>query len=165
MGDPLRIGQVLINLTQNAIKFTDQGEVRVRVTPMTETPNPDHKVQLQFSVEDTGSGIDPDFLPYLFEPFVQADGSVTRKQGGTGLGLHIARQLIQLMGGELHVESELGVGSRFYFTIELEAEDNESDASKFVPCEAIQGLRVLALMTTRLRDSCCRICWSPFLFR
>ncbi|UTW48129.1 transporter substrate-binding domain-containing protein [Bacterioplanoides sp. SCSIO 12839] len=145
MGDPLRIGQVLINLTQNAIKFTDQGEVRVRVTSMTETPNPDHKVQLQFSVEDTGSGIDPDFLPYLFEPFVQADGSVTRKQGGTGLGLHIARQLIQLMGGELYVESELGVGSRFYFTIELEAEDNESDASKFVPCEAIQGLRVLAI--------------------
>ncbi|MBL4621325.1 MAG: response regulator, partial [Immundisolibacteraceae bacterium] len=113
IGDPLRLGQVLTNLTQNAIKFTQQGQVTIAVALISDEAN---QVCLEFSVLDTGIGIEAEKLSSLFEPFSQADGSTTRRYGGSGLGLAISKQLVAIMGGEIGVESELGVGSRFYFS-------------------------------------------------
>ena len=112
-GDPARLRQVLLNLVANAIKFTERGEVVVRVNV---TDTSEHGVRLLFEVRDTGIGLAPDALSRLFQPFVQADGSITRKYGGTGLGLAISKQLVEMMGGRVGVESEAGSGSRFWFT-------------------------------------------------
>jgi signal transduction histidine kinase len=112
-GDPARLRQVLLNLVANAIKFTESGQVTVRVN---RTDASEHGVRLLFEVLDTGIGLAPDALARLFQPFVQADGSITRKYGGTGLGLAISKQLIEMMGGHVGVESEPGQGSRFWFT-------------------------------------------------
>jgi signal transduction histidine kinase len=113
-GDPLRLRQVLLNLVNNAIKFTEQGQVHVKVSIAEES---DIWLQLLFEVEDTGIGLSAEAKNRLFEPFVQADGSITRKYGGTGLGLAISKQLIELMGGLVGVDSEPGSGSRFWFTV------------------------------------------------
>ncbi len=113
-GDPLRLGQVLINLTQNAIKFTESGEILVNVRMV---KSDEKEVEIQFSVRDSGIGIDNKKIADLFNAFTQADGSATRKYGGTGLGLSISKQLVELMGGEISVESELGKGSTFSFTL------------------------------------------------
>lgn len=110
ISDPLRLRQVLINLLSNAIKFTDRGEIKLSVS--LQSPN-----VLLFSVSDTGIGIPSDMLENIFESFIQVDGSSTRKHGGTGLGLTIAEQLVKMMGGKIWVQSELGKGSTFYFTI------------------------------------------------
>ena len=114
VGDPLRLGQVLLNLASNAVKFTDAGEVAVSVERerYDEAAN---EIVLRFSVTDTGAGISGEQLARLFQPFTQADMSVTRLHGGTGLGLTIVRQLVQLMGGEVEVASAVGVGSDFSF--------------------------------------------------
>jgi len=112
-GDPARLRQVLLNLVSNAIKFTERGEVVVRVN-VEETS--EQGVRLLFEVQDTGIGLAPDAAARLFQPFVQADGSITRKYGGTGLGLAICKQLIEMMGGRVGVDSEAGKGSRFWFT-------------------------------------------------
>ncbi len=112
-GDPARLRQVLLNLVANAIKFTESGEVAVRVKV---TESSENGAGLLFEVQDTGIGLSPDALARLFQPFVQADGSITRKYGGTGLGLAICKQLIELMGGRVGVDSEPGKGSRFWFT-------------------------------------------------
>ena len=111
--DPGRLRQILVNLLGNAIKFTHQGEVVLRVTREAATPP---EGVLHFSVRDTGVGIPLDHQESIFEAFTQADGSVTRTYGGTGLGLTIASHLVQLMGGRLWVESEAGRGSTFHFT-------------------------------------------------
>jgi CheY-like chemotaxis protein len=111
--DPLRLRQILTNLVGNAVKFTEQGEVRVTVT-LDETSEP---AQLAFEVSDTGIGIRHDQLPHLFEPFMQADTSTTRRFGGTGLGLTISRRFARMLGGDISVTSELGVGSTFRLTI------------------------------------------------
>jgi len=116
IGDPLRLGQVLINLAGNAIKFTEAGEVVVRVREL-ERDESGRRTRLRFSVRDTGIGIAPDQLELIFAAFSQADSSTTRRYGGTGLGLSISRRLVELMGGTLEVESEPGRGSEFAFSL------------------------------------------------
>ena len=113
VGDPLRLGQILINLSNNAVKFTDAGEIVIS----TELVKKDKaQVTLKFSVQDTGVGMTSEQAAKLFQPFMQADTSTTRKYGGTGLGLTISKRLAEMMGGEIWVESEQGRGSIFSFT-------------------------------------------------
>ncbi len=115
-GDPLRLGQVLINLANNAVKFTKEGEIIIS-TQLVQEEN--DQVTLEFSVRDTGIGLTQEQIDNLFEAFTQADSSTTRKYGGTGLGLTICKRLIDMMGGEIRVESEPGKGSNFIFTATL----------------------------------------------
>ncbi len=115
-GDPLRLRQVIVNLLNNAIKFTESGEVILRVSLSEETGS---KVRISLSVEDTGIGIPPEAQKKVFERFAQADGSTTRKYGGTGLGLAICKHLVQLMGGQISLESVAGQGSRFWIDLTL----------------------------------------------
>jgi CheY-like chemotaxis protein len=113
IGDELRIRQVLLNLVGNAIKFTDEGSVRVSVGMQ---PGPDSSLVAHFTVSDTGPGVPAEKRKVIFEPFRQADGSSTRRYGGTGLGLAISSGLVDIMGGRIWVESEIGRGSAFHFT-------------------------------------------------
>ena len=139
-GDPLRIRQILLNLLDNAIKFTQQGEVRLRAEPMAGQPD-----QVRFSVRDTGIGMSEAAQSRIFKAFSQADGSVSRKYGGTGLGLTICRQLAELMGGSLTLESSPGQGSTFHFALPLPAsqapvQENHDDHPK---AKRFPGVRVL----------------------
>jgi CheY-like chemotaxis protein len=118
MGDPTRLRQVLLNLIGNAIKFTERGGIAVRVTASATQAN---RTRLHFAVEDTGIGIPENKRETIFSSFTQVDSSTTRKYGGTGLGLAISKHLVQMMGGNLGVDSQLGAGSTFSFNIELQA--------------------------------------------
>lgn len=117
IGDPLRFRQILINLVYNAIKFTHRGKIAVRADVKEQTTE---SALLEFSVSDTGIGIRPEDQERIFNPFTQADASTTRKYGGTGLGLTISRKLVELMNGQLRVESMPDQGSTFYFSLNLE---------------------------------------------
>jgi two-component system, sensor histidine kinase and response regulator len=139
-GDPLRLAQVLTNLVNNAVKFTERGEIRLKIELLERTGD---KVQLKFSVRDTGIGLTREQAAKLFQPFSQADMSTTRKHGGTGLGLTISRRLVELMGGEIWLESEAGVGSTFAFTVWLEV-GHAVSAQRVVPSK-FQTLRVLVV--------------------
>lgn len=123
-GDALRLGQVLINLLGNAIKFTERGEVVLTVRRIDGANDENGKVRLAFSVRDTGIGIPKEKQDIIFSPFNQVDTSTTRNFGGSGLGLTISRRLVDLMGGELRVDSEPGRGSEFSFAISLEVDDS-----------------------------------------
>jgi CheY-like chemotaxis protein len=144
-GDPLRLRQVLANLIGNAIKFTEHGEVVVRVRLESET---DTDVALSLCVEDTGIGIAPETLHRIFEHFSQADGSTTRKYGGTGLGLTISARLIEAMHGSIRVESEPGRGSCFYCTAELGVSET-SGPTEASPAVALSGERILIVDDNR----------------
>jgi CheY-like chemotaxis protein len=115
-GDAQRLGQILINLVGNAIKFTDAGSVTIGVHLVQDQAD---SVVLRFEVRDTGAGIAAEDQTRLFRAFEQVDGSFTRRHGGTGLGLAISKQLVELMGGEMGVQSQLGQGSTFWFTVRL----------------------------------------------
>ncbi|KAG7194223.1 histidine kinase osmosensor [Scheffersomyces spartinae] len=119
IGDSFRLRQVILNLAGNAIKFTKQGEVRVSVKKSSRPPKNKDDLFLEFCVSDSGIGIESDKLGLIFDTFCQADGSTTRRFGGTGLGLSISKQLIHLMGGEIWVQSDIGKGSEFYFTVNV----------------------------------------------
>ncbi len=121
MGDSLRLGQILLNFLSNAVKFTRQGLIHVRVTP--EGEDAEGGLILRFEVRDTGVGIDREVQARLFRPFEQADDSITRQFGGTGLGLAISRHLVRMMGGEIGLESEPGLGSTFWFSVPLARTD------------------------------------------
>jgi len=141
-GDPGRIRQVLTNLIGNAIKFTGAGEVKI-VATMTEVDGPAPAIRIE--VSDTGDGIPSDKLAVIFQPFVQADTSTSRKYGGTGLGLAISGQLVTLMGGDFGVTSELGVGSTFWFTIGVGADVGESTQKHPAPDSGLAGLTILVV--------------------
>jgi two-component system sensor histidine kinase/response regulator len=114
LGDPLRLGQILTNLVNNAVKFTERGEICVNADLLQQTGE---KCQLRFSVRDTGIGMTKEQAAKLFQPFTQADMSTTRKHGGTGLGLTVCRRLVELMGGQIWLDTEPGVGTTFTFTV------------------------------------------------
>jgi len=128
-GDPVRVRQILINLINNAVKFTQKGEVLVRVR-VVEKANEVWKVK--FEVIDTGIGIPEDKVPILFEAFTQVDSSTTRKFGGTGLGLSISKSLVQMMNGSIGVQSTVGVGSNFHFTLPLQRVLDHEEEAEFV---------------------------------
>src|SRR5215204_3644268 len=138
-GDPFRLRQVLTNILGNAIKFTDEGEVTLRAKLVEVAPD---TVTVCFEVRDTGIGMSEEQRSRLFKPFTQADASTTRRYGGTGLGLAISRQLVLIMGGEIGVRSEPGVGSTFWFTTRLEKRPEDGRATP-VPRAGLQDLRVL----------------------
>lgn len=139
IGDPLRLEQVLSNLITNAIKFTNQGEVNVSVKVLEELAD---KVQLKFTVSDTGIGISKAHMGRMFKAFTQADGSMTRKYGGTGLGLAISKQLVELMKGEIWVESVYGGGASFHFAVGF-AKAPELSKPSFRDYPGLQGKKAL----------------------
>lgn len=131
VGDPVRLRQVLTNLISNAIKFTHAGKVSVGLSVVGERAD---SVILQFEVEDSGIGIPPDMRDQIFQAFTQADASTTRRFGGTGLGLAICKQLVEMMGGVIGVESDVEMGSRFWFTVPLKRaalSDSPAKANRF----------------------------------
>jgi PAS domain S-box-containing protein len=141
VGDPLRLNQILVNLGNNAIKFTEQGEI-VLTTKVIESSH--DKVTLQFSMRDTGIGMTAEQQAKLFQAFSQADTSTTRKYGGTGLGLTISKRLVNMMGGEIWVESESGQGTTFSFTAKFGL-GKETVKKRFEPAPDLRGLKVLVV--------------------
>ena len=136
VGDPLRLGQVLVNLANNAIKFTDQGEIVVSTELV---HRGETTVEIAFAVRDTGIGMTEEQRARLFASFSQADSSITRKYGGTGLGLSISKRLVEMMGGEIGVESAPGVGSTFRFTAVFGIGQDDA-ATPRLPTPDLRGL-------------------------
>jgi two-component system sensor histidine kinase/response regulator len=157
VGDSLRLKQILLNLTTNAIKFTETGDIVIEVNLVTMEKE---YVTLDFSVKDTGIGISQEAIPYLFEPFTQADSSTTRKFGGTGLGLAICKQLTNMMGGYIWVDSQPGKGSTFNFTAVFEQQVEPSNDNSVLHKEidittttkSFKGKRILLVEDNRMNQ-------------
>ncbi len=145
-GDPMRVGQVLINVVANAVKFTKRGEVVIRIAEDPQQTRTGHAktVNLLFSIQDSGIGIRKEEITGLFEPFTQTDGSVRRGYEGTGLGLSICQRLVKLMGGKIWAESKPGRGSTFYFTLSLERADELRQQALTSPPD-VRGMKVLVV--------------------
>jgi PAS domain S-box-containing protein len=139
-GDSNRLRQIVVNLVGNAIKFTDEGEVVLKVRVDAEEGG--DRI-FHFMVSDTGAGIPPEKQKLIFEPFSQADTSTTRKYGGTGLGLTISSRLVEMMGGRMRVESEVGRGSEFHFMARLGTSEKTIEVGTIAPAEILRGVRVL----------------------
>ncbi|MFO0744793.1 MAG: ATP-binding protein [Myxococcota bacterium] len=154
-GDPMRLGQVLVNLVANAVKFTQRGAIKVSVSVAEERPS---AVLLRFQVKDSGIGIPRDKVAQVFEPFAQADEATTRRYGGTGLGLPISAELVRMMGGTIELDSVLGEGTTFTFTVHIAT--RAPTAVRPQPLVAARGMRVLLaednptnlLLATRLLE-------------
>ncbi len=140
-GDSLRLEQVLMNLIGNAVKFTEEGEIEVQVSTLCDSVD---FVTLQFSIRDTGIGMEDALVDKLFQAFTQADGSITRKFGGSGLGLTICKRLVELMGGSIWVDSKIGVGSQFYFTVNF-ARQLGAEVEDMIPPEDMERLKALVV--------------------
>jgi polar amino acid transport system substrate-binding protein len=145
VGDPLRLNQILSNFCSNAVKFTEAGEVVVSVRLIDRR---DDEVELKFSVHDTGIGLTQEQIERLFQSFSQADSSTTRKYGGTGLGLAISKRLVDMMGGEIGVDSEPGEGSQFWFRVDLPVADSDQPPGGKLAAD-LQGQRVLVVDDNR----------------
>ncbi|MBO9649128.1 MAG: PAS domain S-box protein [Variovorax sp.] len=155
-GDVTRIRQILVNLLSNAVKFTAKGSVRLNVRAVARD---EHHVRLRLAVTDTGIGIEPALLDRLFTPFTQADSSTTRRFGGTGLGLSIVRQLAELMGGEIGVNSTPGAGSEFWVVLPLGiASDDEAFPmlDELHPARRLEDVRVLVVDDSQINLDVCR---------
>lgn len=142
IGDPGRLRQILLNLVGNAIKFTEEGGVSLEVSVKKAT---DDQVELLFKLQDTGIGISGEALPALFDKFTQADTSMTRRFGGTGLGLAICKEMVSMMSGEIGAESEIGVGSTFWFTACLQRQADEGSDQRIQVSSLLAGRRILAV--------------------
>jgi PAS domain S-box-containing protein len=138
-GDPLRLGQVITNLVGNAIKFTEKGEIVVSALCVEDA---ERSLTLRFQISDTGAGISVEAQSRIFENFSQADGSTTRKYGGTGLGLAISKQLVEMMGGQLRIESTLGVGSIFWFELRFDKSEQQLNFD-WILHNKVEGVRAL----------------------
>ncbi len=147
-GDPLRIGQILTNLTGNAIKFTEKGSILISLACIEDGAE---KVTMRFDVRDTGLGISTEAQSRIFEEFSQADGSTTRQHGGSGLGLAISKQLVEMMGGDIHVESTPGSGSTFWFTAVFRKQSKSEDINlNTIPMTTLRGVRALIVESNLL---------------
>ncbi len=145
-GDSSRLHQVVVNMVGNAIKFTDKGEVALKV--QVEAGDGEDRI-LHFTVSDTGIGIPPEKQKLIFDAFAQADTSTTRKYGGTGLGLTISTRLVGMMGGKIWVESEVGRGTQFHFTVRLATSQKTIEVGTIAPPEILRGVKVLVVDDNR----------------
>ncbi|WP_268245990.1 ATP-binding protein, partial [Pseudorhodoferax aquiterrae] len=141
VGDALRIGQVITNLVSNSVKFTERGQVVVSVRLLEQQGD---EVRLRVDVRDSGIGMTPEQAARLFQAFTQADGSTTRKYGGTGLGLTISKRLVELMDGEIHAESTAGQGSLFWFTVRLGVGEDKGGLD-ISALNSLRGMRALVV--------------------
>lgn len=146
IGDPLRLGQILLNICNNAVKFTETGSILVKVE-LSETY--DKRSRIHFVIKDTGIGMTAEQINHLFVAFSQGDNSITRKFGGTGLGLTISKLLVEMMDGEIFVESQLGIGSTFAFTAEFTRQKDEQQRHPATPIDIV-GLKVLIVDDNQL---------------
>ncbi len=144
IGDPVRIRQIITNLVSNAVKFTAKGYILVSVESMEDAQVPEGHQQIKISVKDTGIGIIKEKQDKIFDKFSQADASTTRRYGGTGLGLAICRELSQMMGGDIYVESQEGEGATFWFTMIL-PEDEKAESYNEEDIEGLQNIRILVV--------------------
>ena len=155
VGDPLKLSQVLINLIGNSVKFTQNGEVVIRVSKLDQNSS---KVKLHFEVEDNGVGISKKKQKSIFETFSQASLQINRKFGGTGLGLSIVKNLLELMGSKIHLESQLGKGSKFWFNInfsiseEFQEENNPSNVVLDIDYAALENRKVLVVEDNKINQ-------------